>query len=236
MYSPAVRQHALNPLRFGGQVGYYRDIASRLYVRARHLRSGLGRWMNRDTMLSGYDLYTYADANPVIQTDPTGLLSVTGRITCDDPKELICTNTWCDQVEYVKYANVSCNFWPCRKACPVYQAGMTGSFPNLLLAEDRHIKECCKNGKWARSSCVLLKHWHYKPNLNVFAICGGSLTVVKGNCNISIRIIDAGPYTTINSIMDLHPEAAKAFWKCLKPGKPWPGCGNFAVEGVTIHG
>ena len=32
----AVSGTTANPLRFGGQVGYWRDLADRLYVRARH--------------------------------------------------------------------------------------------------------------------------------------------------------------------------------------------------------
>jgi hypothetical protein len=38
----------INPLRFGGLVGYYRDIANRMYARARHLNSLQGRWLSRD--------------------------------------------------------------------------------------------------------------------------------------------------------------------------------------------
>jgi len=42
-----------NPLRFGGQVGYYRDEAKRLYIRARHLDVNAGRWLSRDPL--GFD-------------------------------------------------------------------------------------------------------------------------------------------------------------------------------------
>ncbi len=58
----AVAGTTVNPMRFGGQVGYYRDVANRLYVRARHYRTDLGRWMSRDPIgLSGGDwnLYRY---------------------------------------------------------------------------------------------------------------------------------------------------------------------------------
>jgi hypothetical protein len=38
----------VNPYRAFGAWGYERDAASRLYVRARHLRVDLGRWVSRD--------------------------------------------------------------------------------------------------------------------------------------------------------------------------------------------
>ena len=69
----------VNPLRFGGQVGYWRDIASRLYVRHRELDVTTGRWVSRDPI--GFDggdwnLYRYVGNGPVIETDPFGTLPV----------------------------------------------------------------------------------------------------------------------------------------------------------------
>ncbi len=49
----AVSGATVNSLRFGGKVGYWRDEAERLYVRARHLRTDMGRWMSRDPL--GFD-------------------------------------------------------------------------------------------------------------------------------------------------------------------------------------
>jgi hypothetical protein len=43
----------VNPYRAFGQWGYERDAASRLYVRARHLRVDLGRWVSRDPIRAG---------------------------------------------------------------------------------------------------------------------------------------------------------------------------------------
>ncbi len=65
----------VNPMRFGGQVGYYRDIASRLYVRARHLRADLGRWMSRDPIgfSGGINIYRYGNNDPLKNVDPSGL-------------------------------------------------------------------------------------------------------------------------------------------------------------------
>ena len=39
-----------NPFRFGGQVGYYRDKISRVYIRARHYAPESGRWLSRDPL------------------------------------------------------------------------------------------------------------------------------------------------------------------------------------------
>ena len=71
----AVAGTTVNPMRFGGQVGYWRDLADRLYVRARHLRSDLGRWMSRDPIgFEGGDwnLYRYVGNEPVVDRDPSG--------------------------------------------------------------------------------------------------------------------------------------------------------------------
>ena len=63
-----------NPLRFGGEVGYYRDTMKRTYVRARHLDVGAGRWMSRDPIgfEGGWNLYEYAFNCPSTNIDPTG--------------------------------------------------------------------------------------------------------------------------------------------------------------------
>ena len=65
-----------NPHRFGGEVGYYADKLSRIYIRARHYQPQNGRWMSNDPI--GYDggdgnLYRYVQNNPVSDVDPRGL-------------------------------------------------------------------------------------------------------------------------------------------------------------------
>ena len=67
-----------NPLRFGGEVGYYQDDDERLYVRARHLDVGAGRWLSRDPIgFEGGDwnLYRYVGNSPLDHIDPNGLQS-----------------------------------------------------------------------------------------------------------------------------------------------------------------
>ena len=71
----SVSGNSANPLRFGGEVGYYRDAAERVYVRARHLDVDTGRWLSRDPI--GFDggdwnLYRYVRSKPTVLTDPSG--------------------------------------------------------------------------------------------------------------------------------------------------------------------
>ncbi len=61
---------------FGGQVGYYRDQAARLYVRARHYQVRSGSWLSNDLlspMEPPYNLRFYASNRPVRDQDATGM-------------------------------------------------------------------------------------------------------------------------------------------------------------------
>lgn len=63
------------PLQFVGPAGYYRDSASRTYVRARYLDTAKGRWMNQDPIefySEDANLYRYVANNPLLWMDPTG--------------------------------------------------------------------------------------------------------------------------------------------------------------------
>ncbi|MDR3710824.1 MAG: RHS repeat-associated core domain-containing protein [Capsulimonadaceae bacterium] len=58
----------VNNLRFGGQYGYYRDGANRLYVRARVYRADWGRWLSVDPLWGAggeWNAYRYVGNNPV---------------------------------------------------------------------------------------------------------------------------------------------------------------------------
>jgi RHS repeat-associated protein len=64
-----------NSLRFGGEVGYWRDLADVMYVRARFLDAIKGRWDSRDPI--GFDggdwnLYRHVGNAPMIKLDPSG--------------------------------------------------------------------------------------------------------------------------------------------------------------------
>ncbi len=64
------------PFQFLGTLGYYRDSASRTYVRARTLNTAQGRWMTQDPIgFKGgdYNLYRYVNNRPTVLVDPSGM-------------------------------------------------------------------------------------------------------------------------------------------------------------------
>jgi RHS repeat-associated protein len=63
-----------SPWGFCGIWGYFKDAASRLYVRARTLRPDLSRWMTVDPLWPREKAYTYCYANPYAYIDPSGLI------------------------------------------------------------------------------------------------------------------------------------------------------------------
>ena len=75
------------PFQFLGTLGYYRDSASRTYVRARTLNTAQGRWMTQDPIgFDGgdYNLYRYVENNVVTWSDPSGLDPCSDG-SCDGP-------------------------------------------------------------------------------------------------------------------------------------------------------
>lgn len=73
-----------NTMRYGGQVGYYKDQPYRLYVRARHLDVVNGRWLSRDPV-GGWqspNAYEYVGNRPTTVLDPTGRGAVGLTPTC----------------------------------------------------------------------------------------------------------------------------------------------------------
>src|ERR1041385_6090551 len=61
------------PFQYVGTLGYYRDSASREYVRARTLRTDQGRWLTEDPIGPYHrDRYGYASQGPVTDVDPSG--------------------------------------------------------------------------------------------------------------------------------------------------------------------
>ena len=64
-----------SPWSFVGLLGYLRDTASRLYVRARHYRPGPARWQTVDPLWPSESAYGYVTNRPVDRLDPAGLSS-----------------------------------------------------------------------------------------------------------------------------------------------------------------
>jgi len=61
-----------SPWSFVGLLGYLRDTASRLYVRARHYRPGLARWQTVDPLWPDESAYGYVNEAPTLYGDPSG--------------------------------------------------------------------------------------------------------------------------------------------------------------------
>ena len=60
-------------LTFLGTLGYFKDFTNVLYVRARHLRVDLTRWMTVDPLWPRELTYSYVSDAPVMYPDPSGL-------------------------------------------------------------------------------------------------------------------------------------------------------------------
>ena len=64
---------SVTPLTFLGVIGYFRDVLGKLqYVRARHLRTDLARWLTVDPLWPIQLAYGYARSSPATRTDPSG--------------------------------------------------------------------------------------------------------------------------------------------------------------------
>ena len=76
-YWPYGEEHSTDGLRqsgwgFVGLLGYLKDLASLLYVRARHYMPQRGRWLTVDPLWPRERAYNYALAIPNVFVDPSG--------------------------------------------------------------------------------------------------------------------------------------------------------------------
>ncbi|MDE2127687.1 MAG: hypothetical protein KGJ62_13955 [Armatimonadetes bacterium] len=62
----------VNPYRYEGLFGYYRDAADWMYVRARWLDAASGRWVGVDPMWPDEARYVYVGNSPGAHSDPSG--------------------------------------------------------------------------------------------------------------------------------------------------------------------
>ena len=74
-YGNVQSETGTNPSSLGyvGTLGYIKDSATSMYVRARYLLSNLGRWLTKDPLWPSESGYVYASAAPSQITDRTGL-------------------------------------------------------------------------------------------------------------------------------------------------------------------
>ena len=65
---------SVTPLTFLGILGYFQDVLSKLfYVRARHLKVDLARWLTADPIWPLQSAYAYCSQSPLSLSDPSGL-------------------------------------------------------------------------------------------------------------------------------------------------------------------
>jgi RHS repeat-associated protein len=74
----AAQSGGMTAIQFVGALGYFTDTTNRVYVRARHYRPDLGRWVTEDPIgFAGGDwnVYRYAGGSPSNKADPSGTIS-----------------------------------------------------------------------------------------------------------------------------------------------------------------
>ena len=76
-YGNVQSETGTNPSEFGyvGTLGYVKDSAFSLYVRARYLLTNLGRWLTKDPLWPSQPGYVYSNASPSLWVDPSGLIT-----------------------------------------------------------------------------------------------------------------------------------------------------------------
>ncbi len=74
-YGNVQSETGTNPSEFGyvGTLGYVKDSAFSLYVRARYLLTNLGRWLTKDPLWPSEPGFVYAGAGPSQDSDPFGI-------------------------------------------------------------------------------------------------------------------------------------------------------------------
>ena len=77
-YGNVQSEAGTNPSSLGyvGTLGYIKDSATSMYVRARYLLNNLGRWLTKDPLWPSEPGFVYASAAPVKISDPLGLTPI----------------------------------------------------------------------------------------------------------------------------------------------------------------
>jgi len=102
---------SVTPLTFLGVIGYYQDILAKMfYVRARHIRVDLARWLTTDRLWPQEPPYRYARNSPARYVDNFGLGPI---IVPAGP--VACTPVWgnyinglCDRCDGLDFDNSVC--------------------------------------------------------------------------------------------------------------------------------
>lgn len=70
-----------SPFGFVGVLGYMKDFADALYVRARYLRTRLGRWQTKDPLWPFESAFGYVSSTPTYKRDPSGRAALPVPVT-----------------------------------------------------------------------------------------------------------------------------------------------------------
>jgi len=204
------------PHQYVGRLGYYLDGASGLQLLTqRYYDPGVGRFVSEDPATHEGNWFAYGKGAGTNVIDPSGLWTRTGSASCD--------------LALGSPPKTFCNAHPNNPACPKFWRGMTGAWPHVFYDWDKKGKNC---------RCKYKDERKYQDVEKVE--CGDSITVKKGTCSVTIRIIDVGPAAWTGNLVDLHPTAARKLYKCLY-GKDLPdddkeACKEFGKKEVTTSG
>ncbi len=159
-----------SPWGFVGTLGYYTDLASRLYVRARYYRTSLSRWMTVDPLWPNSNGYSYVDNAPSRFSDPTGLLKLVGCGTAAASNQACqpfnedrqkCLKKFCT-IGYIECQPINPDD-PYNGICPTY-TGPTDSPRNpsggIIIKTPYGASNFSNNGAWSGRLTVLHEMAH----------------------------------------------------------------------------
>jgi RHS repeat-associated protein len=138
---------SVTPLTFLGVLGYFQDVLSKLfYVRARHLRVDIARWLTVDPIWPNESPYSYANGKAVSISDPYGLSS---QQTCLQTAKS--NYQQCISQGFVNYAKCSskCDniYALCMDTCPNYDRVCEANCETILYNCMNNPKNGC-NPMW----------------------------------------------------------------------------------------
>lgn len=113
-YGSTQSETGTNPSEFDfvGTLGYVRDSAYSVYVRARYLLTNLGRWLTKDMIWPNESAYTYAESAPSSYVDLTGLFCRTIATPCNSA-QFEKASKWCKSkfgtsLKWCTFTTVTC--------------------------------------------------------------------------------------------------------------------------------
>lgn len=160
-----------NPFGFKGALGYYANPATEdFYVRARALDAEIARWLSRDPLLfasNDINLYRYAQNQPTIRSDPSGMQVINCSVY-----EYWCKETsWCNvcaKLYYCYAADIVCRnagsgpWRDCVRSCLQSDTGTdwietenTPIFGTLLGCVRTALGELAWNHLYCFSACTI---------------------------------------------------------------------------------